>query len=64
MAMKKALLLFPDSMSMADFLIKEKISHAEVNSNEQTLIAPLDDKQIVRAETVYSAIFKTMIPHN
>jgi hypothetical protein len=42
--------------------MSERISNAEVNSFEQALIAPMIDKQIVKAETVYGAILKAMIP--
>jgi hypothetical protein len=60
--MKIVVMLFPDTTSIADFVMSERISNAEVNSFEQTLIAPMIDKQIVKAETVYGAILKAIIP--
>jgi hypothetical protein len=57
-------MIFPDSMSMANFIIREKIRGAEVNSIEKTLVAPMNDKQIVSAETLYGAILKAIIPNN
>lgn len=60
--MKKAVLLFPDTHSMADFILTEKISKAEVNSTERTLVAPLNDMQIVKAETAYKAKLKVIVP--
>jgi len=62
--MKKSVMIFPDSMSMANFIIREKIRGAEVNSIEKTLVAPMNDKQIVSAETLYGAILKAIIPNN
>ena len=62
--MKKVVLLFPNTTSIADFILSERVSNAEVNSFEQTLIASMDDKQIAKAETVYGAILKAMMPQN
>jgi hypothetical protein len=59
--MKKVVLLFPDTTSLADFIMSERINNAEVNSFEQTLVAPMIDTQITKAETVYGAILKAMI---
>ena len=57
-------MIFPDNMSIANFIIKEKIRAAEVNSFEKILIAPMNDKQIESAETLYGAILKAIIPNN
>ena len=50
--------------TMAEFIIKERLTNAEVNSIEQTLIAPMNDRQITAAETIYGAILKTIIRKN
>lgn len=57
-------MVFPDNTSMANFIIREKIRGAEVNSFEKTLVARMNDKQIVSAETLYGAILKAIIPNN
>jgi hypothetical protein len=62
--MKKAVLLFPDSISIAQFIHEEKVSHAEVYSNEKILVAPMEDEQIVKAELIYKAVLKVMTPQN
>lgn len=59
--MKKVVLIFPDTTSIANFILKERVSNSEVNSNEYTLIGVLTDRQIVTAETFYGCIFKK--PH-
>ena len=62
--MKKVVLTFPDSISMANFIIREKIRGAQVSSFDKILVAPMSDKQIVSAETLYGAVLKEMIPKN
>jgi hypothetical protein len=62
--MKRVVLLFPNITSMANFIISERINNAEVNSVEQTLVASMIDKQVIKAETVYGAIKKATIPKN
>jgi hypothetical protein len=62
--MKKAVLFFPDNASMAEFVIKEKVKQAELNSSEQTLVADMEDEEIIKAETLYGAVLKAMIPKN
>jgi hypothetical protein len=62
--MKEVKLIFPDTRSMADFITKQDIGNAEVNSREQTVIAALPDNKIALAETMYGAILKKMIPKN
>ena len=62
--MKKVVMIFPDNTSMANFIIREKIRGAEVNSLEKALVAPINDQQIASAETLHGAILKTLIPNN
>ena len=54
--MRKVLLLFPDMSSMTEFILLIKISHAEVNSNERSLITYLDEVEIVKACTEFGAL--------
>jgi hypothetical protein len=62
--MKRVVLLFPDTTSMAEFIMAERMRIAEVNSLEQTLIASMTDKQALKAETLYGAIKKATILKN
>ena len=59
--MKQAVLIFPDTSAMADFLVKEKISNAHVDSIEQTVTSKFTDKQISTAEKLYNAMLKKTI---
>jgi hypothetical protein len=52
------LLLFPDTSAIADFVLKEKVSKAQVNSTEKTVTSTFTDKQITIAETIYKAMIK------
>lgn len=58
--MKKVILIFPDSATIADFVIIHGISNTEVNSKELTLTAFLTEEQIVIASTMYGAIVQSM----
>ena len=62
--MKKVVLKFPDTSHITDFILQHKVSNAEVNSIEQTLVAIMTDEQIVIAETEYGAILKSLIAKN
>lgn len=53
--MKKAILLFPDSISLADFVLKYQIKGADVHSCEHTLSAELSDKELKVAQKQYGA---------
>ena len=57
-------MIFPDNSSMANFIIREKIRGAEVNTFEKVLVALMNDKQIVNAKALYGAILKAIIPNN
>jgi hypothetical protein len=54
--MNQAILIFPDSSSIADFLLENSISNAEVNTLEQKVTAPLSDVDILIACTDYKAV--------
>jgi hypothetical protein len=62
--MKEVKLIFPDNMTLTEFVLKQKVNHAEVDSREQTLTAVMPDDKIVVAETIYGAILKKMVPQN
>jgi len=56
--MKQSVLIFPVTSAMADFLVREKISNADVDSIEQTVTSTFTDKQISTAEKLYNAMLK------
>ena len=53
--MKQALLLFPDPGSMAEFILKNRLSNIESNSKECTISGVFTDKQLTIAEGLYGA---------
>ena len=59
--MKKVLLSFPDTSSMSEFILLNKTSHAEVNSNERSLITYLEEEEIVKACTEFGALLMPSI---
>ena len=59
--MKQSVLIFPDTSAIADFLVREKISNADVDSIEQTVTSTFTDKQISTAEKLYNAMLKKTI---
>ena len=54
--MNYTVLIFPDSTAIADFVLNNSISNAEVNSVEQKVTAPLSDEEILIACTEHDAI--------
>ena len=54
--MKKVLLSFPDTSSMTEFILLNNTSHAEVNSNERSLITYLNEDEIIKACTEFGAL--------
>jgi len=54
--MRTISLIFPDNVAMSEFVVKQKLHHAEVYSGEQMLTAELTDEQIDIARTDYDAI--------
>jgi hypothetical protein len=62
--MKEVKLFFPDNSALAEFVVREKVNNAEVDSREQELTALLPDNKIIAAETMYGAILKKMTPKN
>ncbi len=53
--MKKVILIFPDTVRMAHFVITYSISNAEANTKELSLYAYLTEDQIALACTLYNA---------
>ncbi len=51
--MEKAVIIFADSTKMAQLIIKHQISNAGVNTREQSLIALLEDGEIITACAEY-----------
>ena len=59
--MKEVLMIFPDMSRLADFLIDHNVSNVEINSIEQTLVAPLREEEIIIAIEDYGGYLKTHI---
>lgn len=56
--MKKAVLIFPSTISMAEFIMAQRITKAESNSIEKCLTAVMTDKQIEIARKQFGAKLK------
>ena len=61
MQLRRAVIVFPDTYRLMKFLLLNKLSHVEVNSNQRSLTAFLSDNQIVIAETKYKAILHHLL---
>jgi len=53
--MEKIVLFFPDSKRMSDFILAAMVSNAEANTKETSLIAPLEEKDVITAITEFDA---------
>jgi hypothetical protein len=62
--MKQVVLIFPDHLSIADYVLSQKVRNAEVNSDEQTVTATLTEMDIKVATETYGAILKVETPKN
>lgn len=56
--MKRVVLLFPDHLSIADFVLSQKLRNPEINSQEQTVTGILTEADIQVAQAIYGAILK------
>lgn len=56
--MKRVVLLFPDHLSIADFVLSQKLRNPEINSQEQTVTGILTETDIQVAQAIYGAILK------
>jgi len=59
--MEKVVLLFPNTVSISNFLLQYRIAGLEVNSRERSVIGSLTSDQIMAACTQYNAYLKTPI---
>jgi hypothetical protein len=59
--MKEVVLTFPDIVSLTDFVLVHKVSHAEVDTNNRRLTATLSEKEIITANTEYGAVSRKTI---
>jgi hypothetical protein len=57
--LNKVILIFHDTISIAEFILQNKISGAEVNTREKALSAVLSEEEIEIACTAYRAILRT-----
>ena len=53
--MKQALLLFPDVGSMAEFIVKNRLSNIESDSKQRSISGVFTDRQLTIAEGLYGA---------
>lgn len=60
--MKKAVLIFPDTVRMSDFLMNYRVSNAEANSFELSLIAIMTQAKIQAACKRYKARLRVAKP--
>ena len=56
--MYRAVLIFPDTTGLAEFILTEKLSKIEANSIEQSLTGTFTEDQIKKARKEYSAYVK------
>jgi hypothetical protein len=54
--MKKVTLLFPDHLTIADYILSEKVRDANVDFSQQTLTAALTEQDIEVAHARYGAV--------
>jgi hypothetical protein len=54
--MKKVTLLFPDHLTIADYILSEKVRDANVDFSQQTLTAALTEQDIEVALERYGAV--------
>jgi hypothetical protein len=58
--MKAVILIFPDTTTIAEYVLAHKISKADINSREQSLTAVLTDEEIAVACTQFKAILQSI----
>lgn len=51
--MKSVVVSFPDITIMAEFILRQKLSHVQTDSKAITITGILSDDQIAKAYTVY-----------
>jgi hypothetical protein len=60
--MKKVVLIFPDTLKMADFIIANNISNVIADSLEQSLTGEMTDDEIITACEEFDAFAKAVSP--
>ena len=58
--MKQAILLFPDVGSMAEFVLKNRLSNIETDYTQCTIRGIFTDKELTIAEGLYGATMMYM----
>jgi hypothetical protein len=58
--MREVKLIFPDHSTLAEFVVKQKVNNAEVNSLEKAVTALMADDKIALAERIYGALKKVL----
>lgn len=53
--MSKVMLVFPDTISLTEFMLKHKVAKADVNSGHKSLTACLSKDQLATALKEYRA---------
>ena len=57
--MKKVVMVFPDTVSIIDFMLSNNVSNVEVNSIDQTITGVIAEDKIEKALNDYGAHLKT-----
>jgi hypothetical protein len=52
--MNKTLIIFADTTTMCDFIFSRQLCCAEVNSKERTIIALMEENDVIDAVTDYN----------
>ena len=58
--MNKVVLLFPNTVTLTEFLLRHRISGAEVNTRDRSLTCYLTDTLVLEACTKYQAQLRIM----
>lgn len=53
--MENVVLYFPDTKSLSDFVISAGVSKAEASTKESSLIAPMEEEDVITAVTDFDA---------
>jgi hypothetical protein len=54
--MEKVVMIFPDNLTLSQFLEGRNLSHAEVYSRHHSIVAPLSEKEIEVARKDFNGI--------
>ena len=56
--MFKVVLVFPDSVSLAEFVLQERVKGIETNCSEHLLSGQLTEEQIKKARKIFKAFVR------